>query len=155
MLRVHRLSIMLIVMACLMIHGQEEKTGDRKGTPGDSEEKTGKRKGTAGYKEGQLTGTVRIIDKEKSTITIMKGNVQGKVVYSSDTKWMYGTQCSVKPGSLNDLKENWYINCKGTFDGVKLVASACRFREEKSVHSCAKASSSRETVSLMSADRSR
>ena len=44
---------------------------------------------------------------------------------------MYGTQASNKPGSFDELKENWYINCKGTFDGVKLVASACRFRELK------------------------
>jgi hypothetical protein len=82
-------------------------------------------------KEGQLTGTVHMIDKDKSTITIMKGNVQRQVVFNSDTKWMYGTQASPKASSLDELKENWYINCKGTFDGVKLVANACRFREAK------------------------
>ena len=82
-------------------------------------------------KEGQLTGTVHMIDKDKSTITVMKGNVQRQVVYNSDTKWMYGTQASPKASSLDELKENWYINCKGTYDGVKLVANACRFRESK------------------------
>ena len=82
-------------------------------------------------KQGQLTGTVHMIDKDKSTITVQKGGATRQVVFSSDTKWMYGTQGSNKPSSLDELKDNWYINCKGTFDGVKLVASACRFRESK------------------------
>ena len=82
-------------------------------------------------KAGQITGTVQMIEKDKSTIVVTKGNTQRQVIYSSDTKWMYGTQANNSSSSLNDLKENWYVNCKGTFDGVKLVASACRFRESK------------------------
>ena len=82
-------------------------------------------------KEGQITGTVHMIDKDKSTLMVMKGTTQREVIYNSDTKWMRGTQGSNKPASLDDLKENWYINCEGTFDGVKLVASACRFRTSK------------------------
>ena len=82
-------------------------------------------------KEGQITGTVHMIEKDKSTIVVSKGTTQRQVVYNSDTKWIYGTQTSNKPSSLDELKENWYVNCKGTFDGVKLVASACRFRESK------------------------
>src|SRR5713101_562807 len=82
-------------------------------------------------KEGQITGTVHMINKDKSTIMVMKGTTQREVIYNSDTKWMRGTQGNNKPSSLDDLKENWYINCEGTFDGVKLVASACRFREAK------------------------
>jgi hypothetical protein len=82
-------------------------------------------------KQGQLNGTVHMINKDTSTITLMKGNAQRQVVYNNDTKWMYGTQGSPKPSSLDQLKDGWYINCKGTFDGVKLVASACRFREAK------------------------
>jgi hypothetical protein len=46
--------------------------------------------------------------------------------YNADTKWMYGRHADAKPSSLDQLKEGWYINCKGTFDRVKLVASACR-----------------------------
>jgi|SRR5579864_2310326 hypothetical protein len=89
--------------------------------------------GAAGKKakDGQITGTVHMIEKDKSTIMVMKGNLQRQVIYNSDTKWMYGTQSSNKLSSLDELKENWYVNCKGTFDGVKLVASACRFRESK------------------------
>ena len=82
-------------------------------------------------KEGQLTGTVKMLNKDKSTVVVMKGNVERQIVYSADTKWLYGTQSSNKPSSLDDLKEGWYINCKGTFEGVKLNASACRFREQK------------------------
>jgi hypothetical protein len=82
-------------------------------------------------KEGQLTGMVKMINKDKSTISVTKGNMERQIVYSADTKWMYGTQSSNKPSSLDDLKEGWYVNCKGTFEGVKLNASACRFREAK------------------------
>lgn len=82
-------------------------------------------------KQGQLTGTVKMVNKDKSTIAVTKGNMERQIVYSADTKWMYGTQSSNKPSSLDNLKEGWYLNCKGTFDGVKLNASACRFREAK------------------------
>ena len=81
--------------------------------------------------EGQVTGRVHMIEKDKSTIVVMNGARQRQVLYNNDTKWLYGTQMSNKPSSLDDLKENWYVNCKGTFDGVKLAASACRFRESK------------------------
>jgi ABC-type antimicrobial peptide transport system permease subunit len=82
-------------------------------------------------KQGQVNGSVHMINKDTSTITVMKGNVQRQVIYNNDTKWAYGVQSSAKASSLDQLKEGWYINCKGTFDGVKLVASACRFREAK------------------------
>ncbi|HKW98977.1 MAG TPA: hypothetical protein VJN43_14655 [Bryobacteraceae bacterium] len=82
-------------------------------------------------KEGQLNGTVHMMNKDSSTITIMKNNVQRQIVYSDQTKWMYGTQGNAKPSSLDQLQQGWYINCKGTFDGVKLNATACRFREAK------------------------
>lgn len=82
-------------------------------------------------KEGQLNGTVHMMNKDTSTISVRKGSVERQVVYNADTKWLYGTQADAKPSSLDNLKEGWYINCKGTFDGVKLVAKACRFRETK------------------------
>ena len=82
-------------------------------------------------KTGKITGTVHMINKDTSTLTVMKGSVQRQVIYSNDTKWMYGVQSSAKPSTMDQLKEGWYINCDGTFDGVKLVASACRFRETK------------------------
>jgi hypothetical protein len=82
-------------------------------------------------KEGQLNGTVHIMNKDTSAIMVRKLSVERQIVYNSNTKWMYGRQADAKPSSLDQLKEGWYINCKGTFDGAKLVASACRFRESK------------------------
>jgi hypothetical protein len=82
-------------------------------------------------KMGQLNGTVHMMNKDTSTITVQKGSVTRQIVFNADTKWSYGTQASPKASSLDQLKEGWYINCKGTYDGVKLVASACRFRESK------------------------
>jgi hypothetical protein len=80
---------------------------------------------------GKIKGTVHMLNKDTSTITVQKGSVQRQVVYNADTKWMYGTQGSNKAATLDQLKEGWYINCDGTFDGTKLVAKACRFREAK------------------------
>ena len=85
----------------------------------------------AKVKKGKLTGTVHMINKDTSTITVSKGNVQRQIVYNADTKWIYGTQGSNKPATFDQLKEGWYINCDGTYEGTKLVASACRFRESK------------------------
>src|SRR2546422_11296801 len=82
-------------------------------------------------KKGKINGTVHMLTKDTSTITVQKGNVQRQVVYNADTKWMTGTQASSKPATIDDLKEGYYINCDGTFDGVKLVASACRYRQSK------------------------
>jgi len=80
---------------------------------------------------GKINGTVHMLNKDTSTITVQKGSVQRQVVYNADTKWMYGTQGSAKVAALDQLKEGWYINCDGTFDDTKLVAKACRFREAK------------------------
>jgi len=82
-------------------------------------------------KDGSLNGNVHMINKDTSTITVLKGTMQRTIVFNADTKWMYGQQDSAKASSLDQLKEGWYINCKGSFDGVKLVATACRFREAK------------------------
>lgn len=81
--------------------------------------------------EGQITGTVHMIEKDQSSIVVMKANAPRQVIYNSDTRWVHGTQTSNRPASLDELKEGWYINCRGTFEGVKLVASACRFRASK------------------------
>ena len=85
----------------------------------------------AKVKKGKITGTVHMINKDTSTLTVTKGGVQRQIGYSADTKWMYGTQGSNKPATFDQLKEGWYINCDGTYEGTKLMASACRFREAK------------------------
>lgn len=84
-----------------------------------------------GAKKGSLNGTVHMMNKDTSTISVRKGTVERQVVYNADTKWLYGTKADHKPSSLDQLKEGWYLNCQGTFDGVKLVANLCHFRETK------------------------
>jgi hypothetical protein len=80
-------------------------------------------------RDSQFAGKVHTIDKDKSTIAITRANREWQVVYNSDTKWMYGTQESNKPSSLDELKENWFISCRGRFGSGKLFASTCHFRE--------------------------
>jgi hypothetical protein len=82
-------------------------------------------------KEGKVAGTVHMLAKDSSTITVQSHNVQRQVIYNGDTKWFEGTQGSTKPGSIDGVKEGYYINCDGAFDGLKLMASACRYRASK------------------------
>lgn len=82
-------------------------------------------------KPGQLNGTVRMINKEASTISVRKGNVERQIVYGANTKFVKGTQKNSTPSSIDELKEGWYAHCWGTFDGIKLVADRCRIREEQ------------------------
>ena len=80
-------------------------------------------------KPDQLNGTVRMLNKQASTITIRKGNVERTIIYNANTKFLYGTHQHNKPSSIDELKEGWYVHCTGTFDGNKLAATGCRFRE--------------------------
>lgn len=80
-------------------------------------------------KPDQLNGTVRMVNKQASTITIRKANVERTIIYNAGTKFLYGTHQHNKPSSIDELKEGWYVHCTGTFDGNKLVANGCRFRE--------------------------
>src|SRR6185436_20151077 len=52
-------------------------------------------------KEDRLTGSIHMINKDTSTVTIRRGNVQRQVVYNADTKITYRN----KPGSMDDVKE--------------------------------------------------
>ena len=82
-------------------------------------------------KSGNIQGTVQMISKDTSTITVSKGNTKRDVVYNSDTKFMYGHSNNNKPGSLDQVKEGNYISCGGTYSGVKLQAKECVYREAK------------------------
>jgi hypothetical protein len=46
---------------------------------------------------GKINGTVHMLNKDTSTVTVQKGSLQRQVVYNADTKWMYGTQGSTRP----------------------------------------------------------
>ena len=72
-------------------------------------------------KEGRLSGTIHMIDKDTSTIIIRKGAVQRKVVYNAETKFTIQN----KPGgSIDDVIVGRRAMCLGTFnDKTHLVAT--------------------------------
>jgi len=81
-----------------------------------------------GKKEERLAGTVHMINKDTSTITIRRGNLQRQVVYSADTKFTYRN----KPGTLEDVKDGRRVICLGMYDEkTRLMASRVDVREGK------------------------
>ena len=79
-------------------------------------------------KEGRVSGTVHMINKDTSTITVQKGNLQRQVVYSPDTKWTYRN----KPATMDDLKEGRRVIAIGTWDEkTRLMASRVDIRTGK------------------------
>jgi hypothetical protein len=82
-------------------------------------------------KMSNIQGRVQMIDKDSSTITVEKGSVRRQVVYSADTKFLYGHSKDNKPGSADQVKTGNYISCGGTFNGTKLTAKECVYRESK------------------------
>lgn len=84
-------------------------------------------------KQSNIQGSVQMMNKDTSTITIRNGNVKRDVVYSGDTKFLYGHSKDNKPGSLDQVKEGYYMSCSGTFEkgSPKLNAKECVYREAK------------------------
>ena len=80
-------------------------------------------------KESRLSGTVHMINKDTSTITIRdKNKVQRPVVYSGDTKFTYLN----KAGSIDDVKEGRRVICLGKFgDQNRLMATRVDIRSGK------------------------
>src|ERR1051326_4090381 len=77
-----------------------------------------------------VQGRVQMIDKNTSAITVQKGNIKKVVVYSGDTKFMYGHSKNNKPGTMDQVKEGWYISCSGPVnDKMQLMAKECVYRE--------------------------
>lgn len=84
-------------------------------------------KPAANPKESRLSGTVQMIDKNTSTITLRKDNVTRSVVYNNDTKYTLHN----KPGSLDQVKEGRHLICLGKFDEKnRLVATHVDVRTE-------------------------
>lgn len=84
------------------------------------------KKGAA--KEDRLSGSIHMINKDTSTITIRRGNVQRQVVYTADTKITYRN----KPGSMDDVKEGRRVICLGKFNSkTQLEATRIDVREGK------------------------
>jgi hypothetical protein len=80
-----------------------------------------------------VQGRVQTLDKDGSTITVeTKGGRRWKVAYTGDTKFLYGHSRASKPGSADQVKENNYISCAGTYDDKPMLnAKECVYREMK------------------------
>src|SRR5713226_3936060 len=75
-------------------------------------------------KQDQLNGTVRSVNKDTSTITVRKSEIERQIVYNAGTKFVKGTAKHNTPSSVDELKEGWYAHCWGKFEGTKLAANA-------------------------------
>ena len=84
-------------------------------------------------KGGQnIQGTVVDISKDKSTITIRSGSSTRLVGWNANTKFLYGHSRDNKPGSVEQLKATFYIDCVAGFDAKKeLTARECVYRETR------------------------
>ena len=79
-------------------------------------------------KEGRLSGTVHMIDKDTSTIIIRKGAVQRKVVYNAETKF---TSQNKPGGSIDDVIVGRRVICLGKFNNkTQLVATRVDIRSK-------------------------
>jgi len=78
------------------------------------------KKKAAQPKEDRVSGTIQIMNKDTSTLTVRSGNIQRTVIYNADTKF---TKVN-KPGSIDEVKEGVRIICVGKFDEkARLVAT--------------------------------
>ena len=82
-------------------------------------------------KMSNIQGRVEMVSKDKSTITVAKGNFKRDVVYTGETKFLYGHSRNNKPGAADQVKDGNYISCAGTFEGPKLMAKECIYRERR------------------------
>jgi len=84
-------------------------------------------------KMSNVQGTVQNMDKSKMTITVQNGSSRRDVIYSADTKFMVGHSKDNKPGSVDQVKDKYYISCAGTYESgkVQLNAKECIYRETK------------------------
>ena len=82
-------------------------------------------------KTGRLSGNVQSVSKDKSEIALRNGTTVRTVIYSGNTKFNMGSSKKSTPSSVDAVKDGNYMYCGGTWDGVKLNASTCTFRETK------------------------
>ena len=83
-------------------------------------------------KTGRLSGNV--LDVGKAEITLQNGTAHRVVVYTASTRFTIGAVGNSKTanaGSADEVKPGNYATCAGTWDGVKLAATACTIRPSK------------------------
>lgn len=88
----------------------------------------------AADKAGRLSGTVISMDKDRSEITIQQGTAHRIAVFNSATKFSSGAVANSKtvdPATPEQVQAGTYVVCVGTWDNVKLAATACTVRPSK------------------------
>jgi hypothetical protein len=115
-------SLCLAMVLSVAVIGQA--SAKDKAAKGDKTAKT-----ASSDKEARVSGTVQMVSKDTSTITVRdKNNVQRPVVYSGDTKFTYRNQ----PGSIDDVKDGRRVIVLGKFDDkTRLQASRVDVRSGK------------------------
>ncbi len=71
-----------------------------------------KEKKKAEPKEMRWSGTIQRSNKDASTLTVRKGNIEKTVVYDSSTMWTKGKD----KGTLADFKDGSRVICLGKYD---------------------------------------
>ena len=84
-------------------------------------------------KMSNVQGLVQRMDKSGMTLTITKGNMKKDIIYSAGTQFRTGHSKSNKPGSVDEIKEGYFLSCSGTYEPgkVQLQAKQCLYRESK------------------------
>ncbi len=108
--------LLAAVFAAAGLTAQEKTAGEKK------------EKKTAVEKEYRWSGYIVRSNKEKSTLTVKKGNAEKIVVYDSSTKW---TEKS-KPADPSLFKDGAEVICWGKYDKKgQLIARHIALRSRK------------------------
>jgi hypothetical protein len=79
-----------------------------------------------------LQGEVQAVDQAKSMITVVVGKAARPVMFSGDTKFLYGHSDNNKPGAIAQVKKGNFIACSGSIDTKgQFMAKECVYRETK------------------------
>lgn len=80
-----------------------------------------------------VQGTVQAIEKPAMKITVTNLNEKQEIVYTPSTKFLSGHSKSNKPGSVDEIKENYFVSCSGSYmkGEAALHAKQCVYREAK------------------------
>ena len=83
-------------------------------------------------KADNVQGRITAISKSTSTIMVSTDTIPRMVMYSANTKFLYGHSNDNKPGTLDKVQESYYISCSGTTDAKgQLMARECIYRESR------------------------
>ena len=108
--------LLAIVFAAVGLAAQEKMASEKK-----------EKKAAAG-KQDRWSGYIVRSNKEKSTLTVKKGNVEKMVVYDSSTKWTQGE----KTAEMSEFKDGARVICLGKWnDKGELVATRIDLRSPR------------------------